>query len=128
MSDEIQTSELLGKTITHISGAEEGSDEMIITISDGRVYKYYHRQACCESVSINDICGDIKDLLGSPLTMAEEITHEQFNPPEVKIQEFQDSFTWTFYKFATIKGYVTIRWYGASNGYYSEKVSLERIN
>ena len=75
-----------------------------------------------------DIVGDIEDLIGSPLLMAEEVTNEQnINPAGVEVPEDQDSFTWTFYKLATIKGYVTIRWYGQSNGYYSESVSFEKI-
>ncbi len=76
-----------------------------------------------------DIVGDLSDLIGVPLLMAEEVTNEQdVNPDGVEIPDFQDSFTWTFYKLATIKGYVTISWYGESNGYYNESVSFCRSN
>jgi len=63
--------------------------------------------------------------------MAEEVTNAQdVNPDGVKIPWYskENSFTWTFYKFATIKGYVTISWYGESNGYYNESVSFRIIN
>ena len=76
-------------------------------------------QDCCESVTIVDVVGNISALIGSPLLMADESTSDQANASE--------SGTWTFYKFATIKGYVDIRWLGESNGYYSESVDFERL-
>jgi hypothetical protein len=103
---------------------QRGEDEIIFTLATGERYRLYHSQDCCESVTIEDISGDLADLEGSPLLMAEETTSDQ-NPEDIK-KEYQDSFTWTFYKFATIKGYVTIRWYGESNGYYSEAVYFEK--
>ena len=64
---------------------------------------------------IEDVCGDIKDLMYSPITQAEVVS-------EQKDARLGDSQTWTFYKFATAKGSVTLRWLGESNGYYSERV------
>ena len=116
---------LKGKTIQSITGAKAGSEEILIETSDGRDYKMYHYQDCCESVSVEDIVGDIKDIIGSEILLAEEVTSNQ-NPDGVK-KEYQDSFTWTFYKLSTIKGSVTIRWYGESNGFYSESVYFEEL-
>jgi len=61
--------------------------------------------------------------VGSPLTLAEESTSNT-NPGDYTPSRYQESFTWTFYRFATIKGYVDIRWLGESNGYYSESVGF----
>lgn len=118
--------DLVGKTFTKIEGAEEGNDEIRFHCSDGTAYKLYHEQDCCESVTIEDICGEIECLLNSPILQAEEVVSEE--SPEDAVRPYQDdSETWTFYKLATVKGYVTIRWYGSSNGYYSESVDFEEI-
>jgi hypothetical protein len=116
--------ELKGKTLSKI---EDDTEEMIFTLDNGEKYKLYHSQDCCESVGIEDIIGDLNDLVDSPILMAEEVSYENENPIEAPEKEYQDSFTWTFYKLATIKGYVTIRWYGEGNGYYSESVDFCQI-
>lgn len=129
----VPISELIGKTLTDI----QKSDDVIMFIcDDGDVYQMRHDQACCESVSIDDICGDLNDLIGYTIIKAEELVSNEPTLKQVaekekeKFEQGEDywesdeSFTWTFYKFATAKGYVDIKWFGTSNGYYSESVSL----
>ena len=117
--------DLVGKVLSNIQNI--GNEELIFTLDTGEEYKLYHNQDCCESVSIEDIIGDMNDLIGSPILMAEEVENSQVNPDGAPAKDYQDSFTWTFYKLATIKGYVTIRWYGESNGYYSESVDFCKV-
>lgn len=116
-----QFSDLKGKTFSNIIVEKE---IIVFTTVDGSQYKLYHSQDCCESVEVEDVIGDINDLIGSPILLAEETTSEK-NPEDKDYSA--DSMTWTFYKIATIKGYVTIRWFGQSNGYYSESVDFIKI-
>jgi hypothetical protein len=102
-------------------------DRMIKFVAEtGEVFEMYHEQSCCESVYVESVVGDINDLIGSEILIAEESSSGE-NPEGVDVSEYQESFTWTFYKLATRKGYVDIRWYGESNGYYSESVSLYKV-
>lgn len=115
---------LKGKVITEITGLERDSDLVIFRCNDGTNYCMWHDQDCCEDVSIEDVTGNISDLLGFPVTMAEMSQNDNHDVP---LYDDDKSKTWTFYKLATIKGYVTIRWYGESNGYYSEGVDFSEI-
>lgn len=118
--------QLIGKTIIKIEGMEAESDEIIFSTSDGLKYRMYHDQDCCESVSLDDVCGDVSDLLNSPVLKAEEFSNIETAERGPKYK-YDDSYTWTFYHLATIKGYVDLRWYGTSNGCYSESVDFEMI-
>jgi uncharacterized protein YegJ (DUF2314 family) len=120
--EDLNISALLGKVVSAI---DKTTEEIKFTCTDGSVYKMYHNQNCCENVWVEDIAGDLQDLIGNPILMAEESTSNE--NPEGVTMESQDSYTWTFYKLATIKGYVTIRWYGESNGYYSESVEFVKL-
>jgi hypothetical protein len=115
-----QVSDLLGCTLVNVE--YNGYDEIVFTLDNGVKYKMLHYQDCCEHVAVEDITGDLKDLIGSPILKAEEVISNDEPKPET-----YESYTWTFYHFATVKGYVTIRWYGESNGYYSESVDFERM-
>lgn len=123
-SIDIDFSKLVGKILEEIIINEEKTC-MTFTTINGDKYKMYHHQNCCESVYIEDIIGDIEDLIGSPIIMASEDSSND-NPPGV-VKEYQNSFTWTFYNIATAKGHVIFRWYGESNGYYSEEVDFVQV-
>ena len=120
----MELKELIGKTLTKIENKD--NEELIFECNDGTKYKMFHYQDCCESVTIEDICGNLDDLIGNPILRATEDTNSKSNSEGIK-KEYQDSFTWTFYNISTVKGTVTIRWYGESNGYYSESVDFEKI-
>lgn len=109
--------DMVGKVFTSVRTAV---GEELIFENDSEMYKFYHYQDCCESVYIDDICGDLSDLENTPLLAAEEVTSDDSELDS----KGAESYTWTFYKFATIKGYVDVRWFGYSNGYYSESVDL----
>lgn len=109
--------EFIGKTITKIQ--EVSIEDLRFEFNDDSTLKMYHMQDCCEEVYIEDIIGDLEDLKNSPITMFE--TTSKYGT----VESWGDTATWTFYKIATVKGYVTIRWFGTSNGYYSEEVNLE---
>lgn len=126
----IEVSELLGKTITKIDKID--NDALIFYCDNGLKYKMFHDQDCCESVEIVDINGDLEDLIGTPILKAEQVSNFEPSSPEdiEKTKEVNEwgSCTWTFYKFATKNGYVDIRWFGESNGYYSESVDFIYAN
>ena len=109
---------ILGKTLVSIKSAEIDSHEIVFKDTDGVEYKMTHEQSCCENVAVNDITGDIETLIGNPILRAESVSREAGE------DEGYESATWTFYKFSTIKGDVTLRWLGESNGYYGEEVDF----
>ena len=112
-------SDLVGKKLSGIY-MNPSKTELIFITSKNEVYKMYHEQDCCESVDIEDICGDPDDLLHYEILEAEESTQDGGD------SDFGTS-TWTFYKLTTRKGTVTIRWFGSSNGYYSETADFIQI-
>lgn len=107
-------SDLVGRTFTSVYQVD--MNELVFE-NDEDKFVFYHVQDCCENVRIEDVVGDLQTLVGSPILLAEESSSSAGD-------EAGERGTWTFYKYATIKGYVDVRWLGESNGYYSEKVDL----
>ena len=120
-------SALKGKVLSEVIGGKDSS-ELIFVCSDGARYKMYHMQDCCESVRIEDIDGEFSDIIGTPIVSAEDVCGETAQPDGWVKDEYEDSYKWTFYKIDTAKGGVTIRWFGSSNGYYSESVDFELMD
>lgn len=99
-------------------------DRLMIQMSDGTTAMFQHHQDCCENVYIEDVEGDFMDLIGRPLVVAEEASHSA-KQADGELGRWCDSETWTFYRFASDKGMIVVRWMGSSNGYYGESVSCD---
>lgn len=114
--------DMKGKTLTVVN-VNDDKDEVYFHAVGGEVFRMYHAQDCCETVSLSEVVGSLDDLVGAPIVEAEEVSSEGHPSPEST-----ESHTWTFYKLGTRKGHVTLRWLGESNGYYSESVEFAKIN
>lgn len=121
MAENVQFDVLKGRTITSWKLKTTRHDGNIVEFltSDGAKFRMCHEQECCEQVGLEDICGDMDDILGSPILLAEEVSN--------KGETEWGTETWTFYKLSTIRGSVTLRFYGSSNGYYSESVDFVQL-
>ena len=104
---EVRTySELIGKTIIKVIAKQDIYDFIIsldFIFSDNSIYSMYNEEAGTGNdciITLEDVNGDWGSLYDEPLNIAEEVTNKGSDG------------TWTFYKFATIKGYVDLRWYG----------------
>jgi hypothetical protein len=115
--------DLVGQTIVNISHDDNGLDFIVF---NGEEYHLFNLSGDdgppndCH-VWLESVVGDVKDLVGEKLLKAEVATN---SGDTVDKHGNEDSGTWTFYKFATIKGYVDIRFCGTSNGYYCETAVL----
>lgn len=119
-NDQVKFSDLVGKTLKSIK-VSDGKDQIDFETVDGDKYSMFHSQDCCECVLLEDVDGKLDDLIGTPILQAEESSNSEVINGK---PEYPDSWTWTFYKLATTRGYVTLRWLGESNGYYSESVEF----
>ena len=126
---EVSFEELKGQVITKI---DDDGDFISFYVADGSIYKMGHYQDCCEHVYVEDIIGgELEDLVGEEILLAEKVSsgEDPDNAPKDIIEdEYRDSYTWTFYKLSTMKNSITIRWYGTSNGYYSESVDFYKVD
>lgn len=117
---------LEGKTFNKV----EVNDSELILSNSNESFKFYHSQDCCEDVRIEDYDSDLGVLWSTPIIEVSVVTNKENPKPKGCFDDtiyYDNSCTWTFYKFITAKGHITFRWYGSSNGYYSEVVNFALI-
>lgn len=108
--------DLVGLTVT---AWQQDVEELRVETKENRTFVWKHNQDCCENVEIDDVSGLPSDLIGLPLLVSELTVQEG--------EKNYDHETWSFYRFATERGWVVVRWYGTSNGYYSETVDMYEV-
>lgn len=127
--EEVPFNTLKGKIIVDVT-FNEVLQEIYFTTSENKIYVLRHEQECCEEVLLTDIAGDLTSLVGNQVLQAEEVSNDKGKYSKKKKplkNKLQSCYTWTFYKLGSKGGYITISWYGTSNGCYSEKACLYEL-
>ena len=109
---------LIGATI--LSATTHYNDNLLYIKTDKGTMRFYHAQQWSEQVWLEDGLEDLEKMIGEKVLHAEVIK----NYDEVPLDEDDDSYTWTYYKISTLNHDCTLRFYGTSNGYYSEDVDI----
>ena len=71
--------EMIGQVMESVSGGV-GGDRMVFEAANGRKFEFFHEQDCCEDVHIEDIIGDVNDLIGVPILEAEQVSWKVLMP------------------------------------------------
>ena len=92
--------------------------------ASGREFLMQHDQDCCEEVGVESVTGCVARAVGEVITDA--VVHTNKDEPGRADEHgyIAESHTWTYYTIRTQSETIVIRWYGSSNGYYSEEVSF----
>lgn len=118
----MEFSTLVGKTFKRVQVKD--AEIFFWEDQDGKSYVLDHNQDCCESVYIESIDGDLAEHLpNQEIVEAYEAYNSDDPPPDAY---HDDSHTWSFYVIRTMRDTFTIRFFGTSNGYYSETAELYR--
>lgn len=121
-------SALEGKVLTEIQTLPTDSpmtEELVFICDDGTHYRMGFERDGHPNTYLEDIAGDLADLVGSPVLCAAEDTNQDAPRPE---GETDERYNWCFYNLATAKGHVTLRWYASNEANYSACVDfLEMI-
>lgn len=115
---------LLGAKILEIREDDPNDTDVLLKIkTDKGTMNFIHQQECCEDVYLESGLDELLSMIDQTILSAEEVEGESGNPYD----GYGDSYTWTFYKISTKDYDCTLRFYGESNGYYSEDVELKFI-
>ena len=100
---------------------------MAFFLSNGEMLLLYHEADCCEQFWLEDFDGEPFEITNCVIKSAEERISRDLpfdNQDTERPGRYNESNTWTFYVIRSLRGTVTLRFCGSSNGYYSEGVNL----
>lgn len=124
--------EMVGETIVKVVNIND--DHLYLYLENGDYYMFFHKDDddCHGDVRIKSIQGSLRNILNSPLTVAKtsySCGYTDDNDVDNFLPDWkQETYTWTFYKFATDKGSITVRWFGTSSDYdCSEKITCVKV-
>ncbi len=117
------------------------NEKILFHFDDDVTLVLTHEQNCCEDVTLEDVVGDLNDLVGHPLLVSELRTTYEAEEARgldeilelVKLDDVEcikrtfasaEAYEWAFYEFRNIKASVTLRYVGESTGYYSTDVGF----